>query len=117
METVIAGARGLAKGGVPSAMEAGWCSVGLRKGHSEMDCYSCHSQNGAEDATFVQFYPTLLEVTQKKNTLSAAHVKEKANRGRGTRRRNKAHILCGSRIVVVAAVLSLPFCRSPLRRT
>jgi Cytochrome P460 len=46
----------------------------------EMDCYSCHEQHGAVDTTFVQFYPTLLEIAKKKNTLSAAFVKEEAGR-------------------------------------
>ncbi len=32
-------------------------------------CYSCHSQNGAVDNTFVQFYPTLLPVAREKGTL------------------------------------------------
>jgi Cytochrome P460 len=32
-------------------------------------CYSCHEQNGAVDTTFVQFYPTLFEVAQRKATL------------------------------------------------
>lgn len=31
-------------------------------------CYSCHAQNGAVDNTFVQFYPTLIEIAQKKGT-------------------------------------------------
>lgn len=44
----------------------------------EMDCYSCHEQHGAVDTTFVQFYPTLLEIAKKKNTLSPAYVKEEA---------------------------------------
>ena len=44
----------------------------------EMDCYSCHEQHGAVDTTFVQFYPTLLEIAKKRNTLSAAYVKEEA---------------------------------------
>ena len=34
-------------------------------------CYSCHSQNGAVDNTFVQFYPTLLEVAKRKGTFRA----------------------------------------------
>ena len=34
-------------------------------------CYSCHSTNGAVDNTFVQFYPTLLEVAKSKGTLNA----------------------------------------------
>ena len=32
-------------------------------------CYSCHAQNGAVDNTFVQFYPTLIEVAREKGTL------------------------------------------------
>jgi hypothetical protein len=39
-------------------------------------CYSCHSEHGAVDTTFVQFYPTLLPIAKSKNTLSAAYVKE-----------------------------------------
>jgi hypothetical protein len=35
-------------------------------------CNNCHSQSGAVDNTFVQFYPTLFEVAQKKGTLSSA---------------------------------------------
>jgi len=34
-------------------------------------CYSCHSTNGAVDNTFVQFYPTLLEIARSKGTLNA----------------------------------------------
>ena len=32
-------------------------------------CYSCHSEHGAVDNTFVQFYPTLLSVAREKGTL------------------------------------------------
>ena len=46
----------------------------------EMDCYLCHEQHGAVDTTFVQFYPTLLETARKKNTLSAAYLKEEAGK-------------------------------------
>ncbi len=46
----------------------------------EMSCYSCHEQHAAVDTTFVQFYPTLLEIAKKKNTLSAAYVKEEAGK-------------------------------------
>jgi cytochrome P460 len=46
----------------------------------EMDCYSCHAQHAAVDTTFVQFYPTLLEIAKKKNTLSAAYLKEEAGK-------------------------------------
>jgi YHS domain-containing protein len=34
-------------------------------------CYSCHAANGAVDNTFVQFYPTLLEVAKSKGTRNA----------------------------------------------
>jgi Cytochrome P460 len=42
------------------------------------DCYSCHRDHAAVDTTFVQFYPTLLEVAQRKGTLSPAYVAEQA---------------------------------------
>jgi hypothetical protein len=32
-------------------------------------CYSCHAENAAVDNTFVQFYPTLLEIAKQKGTL------------------------------------------------
>jgi len=41
-------------------------------------CYSCHAEHAAVDTTFVQFYPTLLPVAQKKGTLSASYQKENA---------------------------------------
>jgi hypothetical protein len=42
------------------------------------ECYSCHAKNAAVDTTFVQFYPTLLDIAKKKNTLSPAYLKEAA---------------------------------------
>jgi len=44
----------------------------------EAVCYSCHAEHAAVDTTFVQFYPTLLEIAKKKGTLSPAYVKEEA---------------------------------------
>lgn len=41
-------------------------------------CYSCHAAHAAVDTTFVQFYPTLLPLAQKKGTLSEAYLKEEA---------------------------------------
>lgn len=41
-------------------------------------CYTCHAAHGAVDTTFVQFYPTLLPIAQKKATLSAAYLKEES---------------------------------------
>jgi Cytochrome P460 len=42
------------------------------------DCYACHKDHAAVDTTFVQFYPTLLEVAKKKGTLSAAYATDQA---------------------------------------
>lgn len=39
-------------------------------------CYSCHSDHGAVDTTFVQFYPTLMPIAKIKGTLSVAYQKE-----------------------------------------
>lgn len=44
-------------------------------------CYTCHTAHGAVDTTFVQFYPTLLPLAQKKRTLSEAFLKEEAAGG------------------------------------
>jgi len=33
------------------------------------DCYTCHLEHGAVDNTFVQFYPSLLEIAKHKGTL------------------------------------------------
>jgi hypothetical protein len=41
-------------------------------------CYTCHTAHAAVDTTFVQFYPTLLPIAQKKGTLSAAFLKDEA---------------------------------------
>jgi len=43
-------------------------------------CYSCHSAHGAVDTTFVQFYPTLLPIAKQHATLSAAYLKDEAER-------------------------------------
>ncbi len=37
------------------------------------DCYTCHKEHAAVDTTFVQFYPTLMEIAEKKGTLSAGY--------------------------------------------
>jgi len=44
-------------------------------------CYSCHADHAAVDTTFVQFYPTLLPIAQKKGTLSAKYLKDEAKSG------------------------------------
>lgn len=42
------------------------------------ECYSCHAAHAAVDTTFVQFYPSLLPIAQKKGTLSPAYKQESA---------------------------------------
>ena len=66
-------------------METGkWAFFGFDTGEpaqmimKEMTCYSCHQQHAAVDTTFVQFYPTLIELAKKKGTLSRSYVKEEA---------------------------------------
>jgi Cytochrome P460 len=46
-------------------------------------CYSCHQEHGAVDTTFVQFYPTLLEIAKKKATLAPGYLKEETASGKG----------------------------------
>ena len=64
--------------------EGKWAFFGFEKGDTgnlfpkEMDCYSCHQQHAAVDTTFVQFYPTLLDIAKKKNTLSPTYLKEES---------------------------------------
>jgi Cytochrome P460 len=41
-------------------------------------CYSCHAQHAAVDTTFVQFYPTLIDLAKAKGTLSANYLKDEA---------------------------------------
>jgi hypothetical protein len=41
-------------------------------------CYSCHEEHAAVDTTFVQFYPTLIEIAKQKHTLSPNYVKEES---------------------------------------
>jgi Cytochrome P460 len=41
-------------------------------------CNNCHSQNAAVENTFVQFYPTLLEVATQKKTLNTAYAAKAA---------------------------------------
>jgi len=40
------------------------------------NCYSCHEQHAAVDTTFVQFYPTLLPVAQRKGTLASGYLEQ-----------------------------------------
>jgi YHS domain-containing protein len=62
-----------------------WAFFGLGRTASEAkmiplraSCYSCHSEHGAVDNTFVQFYPTLFEVAKTKGTLVVRAMSAKA---------------------------------------
>ncbi|HEX8816803.1 MAG TPA: cytochrome P460 family protein [Terriglobales bacterium] len=44
----------------------------------EAACYSCHQAHAAVDTTFVQFYPTLIDIAKNKGTLSAEYLKDEA---------------------------------------
>jgi hypothetical protein len=37
-------------------------------------CYACHGKNAAVEQTFVQFYPTLMEVARKMGTVNRTYV-------------------------------------------
>ena len=41
-------------------------------------CYSCHADHAAVDTTFVQFYPTLIEIARQKGTFSPGYLKDEA---------------------------------------
>jgi hypothetical protein len=45
------------------------------------ECYSCHAAHAAVDTTFVQFYPTLLPIAQRRGTLSPSYTKENPQPG------------------------------------
>lgn len=68
----------------------GWAFFGFDEGKpskqipKEAGCYSCHEQHAAVDTTFVQFYPTLLEIAKKKGTLATAYLKEEAAATQGS---------------------------------
>lgn len=47
---------------------------------ADAECYKCHAAHAAVDTTFVQFYPTLLPLAKSKGTLSAAYLKEEAEK-------------------------------------
>jgi hypothetical protein len=62
-----------------SRLPGGWAFFGFENDKPttpfphEMDCYSCHEKHAAVDTTFVQFYPTLLPIAEKRGTFSAGY--------------------------------------------
>lgn len=61
-----------------------WAYFGFGRGNkatplpATSGCNSCHSQNAAVENTFVQFYPTLLEIATRKGTLNPAYAAQSA---------------------------------------
>jgi Cu/Ag efflux protein CusF len=61
---------------VKDASHGGWAFYSFGDGTQQegtlfpksATCYSCHEQNAAVDTTFVQFYPTLVEIAKAKGT-------------------------------------------------
>lgn len=72
---------------VKDAAKGGWAFYSFddaaalaQKIPEDKACYGCHSAHGAVDTTFVQFYPTLLPIARQRGTLSAAYLKDEAER-------------------------------------
>jgi len=60
---------------VKDASKGGWAFYGFENGAQQgklfpktAACYSCHAEHAATDNTFVQFYPTLIDVSKKHRT-------------------------------------------------
>jgi len=57
-----------------SRFKGGWAFFAFQKSDTAKlipetaNCYSCHGEHGAVDTTFVQFYPTLIEVAKQKGS-------------------------------------------------
>jgi len=63
---------------VKDSARGGWGFYAFRDGAQQgtpfpktADCFTCHEQNGAADSTFVQFYPTLIDVAKQHGTYKA----------------------------------------------
>jgi hypothetical protein len=60
---------------VKDKARGGWAFFGFGKSDTAKpipataNCYSCHDQHGSVDSTFVQFYPTLIDVAKQRGTL------------------------------------------------
>jgi hypothetical protein len=61
-----------------NAGPGGWAFYGFEKSsdhgkafETDSNCFTCHQQNGAVDTTFVQFYPTLIDVAKQRGTFHA----------------------------------------------
>ncbi len=71
----------------PSRLKDGWGFYGFDNKVSAKEiahtasCYSCHEQHAAVDTTFVQYYPTLMEIARAKGTLSKEYLKEESSGG------------------------------------
>lgn len=86
--------RGHFQSGAPMAIEmhvkdskrfkGGWAFFGVdadtmqpaKQIPTDRACYSCHKAHGAVDTTFVQFYPELLPIARKLDTLSDGYLND-----------------------------------------
>jgi hypothetical protein len=64
---------------VKDPSRGGWTFYGFQEAAQQgkpfprtANCYSCHEQNGAVDSTFVQFYPTLIDIAKAHGTFKVA---------------------------------------------
>lgn len=61
-----------------------WAYFGFGRGEkataapATSSCNTCHGKNAAVENTFVQFYPTLLEVASRKGTLNSGYAQQAA---------------------------------------
>lgn len=64
--------------------EGGWAFFGFNGREPALElphtasCYGCHQDHAAVDTTFVQFYPTLIDVATRHGTLSPKYLAEEA---------------------------------------
>jgi hypothetical protein len=66
-------------------LEGGWAFFNMEpSGTGKLisrpaDCYQCHEAHAAVDTTFVQFYPTLIDIARSKGTFSPAYLNDEKN--------------------------------------
>ena len=83
-QSAVMGLEAAVKDSARYASTGGWAYFGLGGGRNPLvesampnpptaSCYACHGEHTAVENTFVQFYPTLLEVAQKMGTVKPTY--------------------------------------------
>jgi hypothetical protein len=83
-QSAVIGLEAAVKDSKRYASTGGWAYFGLGGGRNPLvesampnpptaSCYACHGEHTAVENTFVQFYPTLLEVAQKMGTVKSTY--------------------------------------------